>query len=594
MVNFKSIKGKSIIYTLLIALVPVILLGALGTLYFHNVIKQNVQNDYLEESRVIGSLTSNFLGRSIFAMEAQAGRSQLINALDRRDIAALDDQTEKMDAATPLYYWIFVTDTSGRVLSSSPYGSHVGEDLKDSPYITGPLQTGTTFMGPPALDANTGRLTRFVGTPIKNGNSTIGVLVGALDVDQFVNVLQSARSLVPLQSIYLVDSSGRVVFSHDKRYITSGLNFLSLPAVQKVLKGEEGVDDLANLSLQGSSIVAYSPVPGYTMGVLVTIPDSAIDRPVDNATAMIALAVLLLAALATGMAYIIGNYITNPIYRIAAAAKEYQPGMDFGKLLPYDREDELGHLARAFKDMSDRITQAREKIVGEKKRSDLYVDVMGHDINNLNQVILSSLDLAQQTGSLNDRQQGYLKGAKHAVGDSAAIIRNVKAIQVAVTELRTFRYVDLNDVIVDCIKEAQEKEERHINIRYSPQKGRVLKAVSNIERAFCNVIEEAIRNAGSSVDIDVSESKADGQIKYVTNVDDDGAGIPDYVKQTLFTRFQRDSTVPPGKGLNLYAAKVLVEMSGGTIEVRDRVPGDQSKGTRIVITLPAILAGEGL
>jgi len=140
MINFRSIRIKSIVYTLLITLVPVILLGALGTLYFHNVIIQNVQNDYLEEARTVGALTSNFLDRSTLALEGQSGRGALINAMARRDIAALDDQTEKINDATPLYYWIFVTDTSGRVLSSSQYGSLVGKDLNDRPYISEPYE----------------------------------------------------------------------------------------------------------------------------------------------------------------------------------------------------------------------------------------------------------------------------------------------------------------------------------------------------------------------------------------------------------------------------------------------------------------------
>lgn len=593
MVNFGSIKVKSIVYTLLVVLVPVILLGAFGTLYFHNVIKQNVQNDYLEEARIVGSLTSNFLGRSLFALEVQSGRSTLVNALDKRDIATLDDQTEKISDTTPLYYWVFVTDTYGRVLSSSPYGSLIGESLNDSSYISEPLRTGTTFMGSPVLDTNTGRLTRFVGTPIKNGNTTIGVLVGALDIDQFVKALQGGRSLVPLQSIYIVNRSGQVAFSHDRGDIIAGANFSSVPAVQKVINGQEGVDDHMNIAGRGSSMVAYSPVPGYTLGVLVTIPDGAIDRPVNNATAIIVLAVLLLAALSTGLAFIIGNYIANPINNIAIAAQEYRPGMDLGKYLPYDREDELGHLARAFKDMSDRITSAREKTIGEKKRSDLYVDVIGHDINNLNQVVLSNLDLAQQTGSLNDRQQGFMEGAKRAIDDGAEIIKDVKAIQTAIVESPEFRKVDLNDILMGCIKEARGPGERPMNIGYTPHRGRIVNAVPDIKRAYCNIIKDACRNARSSVDIDVGEVTTGGKISYITTVADDGAGIRDYVKETLFARFQHDSPVPPGKGLGLYTAKVLVETSGGTVEVGDRVPGDYKKGTRIVITLPAASTGEG-
>ncbi|HUL61926.1 MAG TPA: sensor histidine kinase [Methanocella sp.] len=593
MVNLRSIKAKSILYTLLIMLVPVILLGALGVLYFHGVIKQNVQNDYLEEARTVGALTSNFLDRSLLALEVQSGRSGLINALDRRDIAALDDQAEKINDATSLYYWVYVTDAAGRVLSSSPYGSLVGKDLNDSPYVAEPLRTGRSSMGPATVDGTTGRLTRFVGTPIRRDDATIGVLVGALDDDQLTGILQSARSLVPLQSIYIVNRSGLVTFSYDKRDVVNGLNLSSKPAVQKVLNGEEGIDDRADLAAQGSSMAAYAPVPGYALGVLIAIPTGAIDRPINDATVMIALAILLLAALATGLALVIGSYLTNPIHRIATAAQEYRPGMDLSHYLPYDREDELGHLARAFRDMSDRITKAREKILGEKTRSDLYVDVMGHDINNLNQVVLSNLDLAQQTGSLNDRQREFVEGAKRAVGDSAAIIADVRAIQAATAGPPELKIVDLNDVIAECIKEAEGPKRGPISIRYTPRKGMVVNAVRDIDRAVCNVIEEALRNAHTAVDIAAGEATADGKRTYVVSVADDGPGIRDDAKQTLFTRFQDDSPVPPGKDLGLYVAKVLAEAFGGSISVEDRMPGDHTKGTRVVITLPAAPSGEG-
>jgi signal transduction histidine kinase len=218
---------------------------------------------------------------------------------------------------------------------------------------------------------------------------------------------------------------------------------------------------------------------------------------------------------------------------------------------------------------------------------------MGHDINNLNQVVLSNLDLAQQTGSLNDRQRGFMEGAKRAIDDGAEIIKDVKVIQAATVESPELRKVDLNDIIMVCIKEARGPRERPMNTRYTPHKGRIVNAVPDIARAYCNIIKEAFRNARSSVDIDVGEVTTGGKISYVTTVADDGAGIPDYVKQTLFTRFQHGSPVPPGKGLGLYTAKVLVETSGGTVEVGDRVPGDSKKGTRIVITLPAASTGEG-
>jgi signal transduction histidine kinase len=589
MIKFRSIKAKSVAFTMLIMLLPVIILGTLCTLYYHDVIRQNIQNDYMEEARTIGALTANFLDRSVLELKVQSERSALINAIDRRDIAALDVQADKINDAMSHYYQIYVTDTSGRVLSGSPYGGLAGKDLNSSPYVSEPLLTGQTFMGPPTPDARTGRLTRLVGTPVRKDDTTIGVLVGALDIDQFIGILQSARSFVPLQSIYLVNKTGQVVFSHNKTDVIEGMNISSVAAVQKVARGGEGFDDHANLTEGNGWMIAYSPVPGYPLGALIAMPDSVIDRPITDATVMMALIILFLAALAVSLALAVGNYMTGPIHRISNAAQQYRPGMDISKYLPYDREDELGHLARSFKEMSERITKAREKILGEKKRSDMYVDVMGHDINNLNQIILSSLDMTQQTGSLDDRQQKFIDGAKQAVIESAAIIRDVKAVQAVTAGPVELRKADLDHVLQECIKEAPRLEKQRVSFRYSPHKGRIVNAVPDIKLAFCNVIEERARDAGASIDIgiDVSEAITDDTKTYVTTISDDGPGIPDNVKKMLFIRFQQGSAVPPGKGLGFYTAKVLVEASGGTISMEDRVPGDYTKGAKVVITLPA-------
>jgi signal transduction histidine kinase len=373
------------------------------------------------------------------------------------------------------------------------------------------------------------------------------------------------------------------------------MNLSSVAAVQMVARGEEGFDDHANLTKGDAWMVAYSPVPGYPLGTLIAMPDSVIDRPINAATVMMALAILILAALAASLALVMSNSMTGPIQRISTAAEKYMPGVDLSQYLPYDREDELGHLARAFKDMSERITNAREKVLGEKKRSDTYVDVMGHDINNLNQIILTNLDLAQQTGSLDDRQRKFLDGAKQAVSDSAAIIRDVKAVQAVTAGTVQPRKVDLDDVLQECIKETPRPENRRTSFRYTPHKGRIVNAVPEIRRAFCNVIDERARDAGVSIDIDidVSEATTSGKRTYVTTISDDGPGIPDNVKEMLFTRFQQGSTVPPGKGFGFYTAKVLVEASGGTISVGDRVPGDYTKGAKVVNTLPAAVEGEG-
>jgi signal transduction histidine kinase len=592
MIKLRSIKAKSIAYTLLVMLLPAIILGSLGTLYIHDIIKHNIENDYQEEAGSIADLTNNYLDRLVLYIESQAQRSALMNALDRNDIAALDTETEKINDATELYYWTFVTDASGRVLSSHPYGKVAANSLNESPYIAGPLKTGKTYIGSPEMNPVTGRMTIIIGTPVEKNGTIVGVLAGAINDNYYVDILGRARALEPLQDIFLVNGTGRVVFSHDKKNV--GTDLSAIPAVQMAIRGEEGVDENSNFTGAGKWIVAYAPVPNYRLGAIVALSQDTAYGPINNATLMFAGGLALLAILAALLAIVVGNYLTRPVTSIAAAIDQVAEGVDISqsglnKYLPYDRDDELGNLARNFKSMADKITAAREKIMGEKKHADMYIDVMGHDINNLNQAILTHLEIIKHYDRLDSQQERCLDGAIAATNESAAIIRNVKTVQAVTTEKPAMEKVDLDRVLQECIKEAPRPEGKKVAINYTPGKGQLVEAIPVINLAFCNVIKNAIKYSGAEVtiDIDVSKKTADGKKYFVTTIADDGNGIPEEIKETLFTRFQQGSPVPPGKGLGLYAAKVIIEQSGGSIKVENRVPENHNKGTRVIISLPA-------
>ena len=71
-------------------------------------------------------------------------------------------------------------------------------------------------------------------------------------------------------------------------------------------------------------------------------------------------------------------------------------------------------------------------------------------------------------------------------------------------------------------------------------------------------------------------------------VEDDGPGIPDDFKGTIFNRMLKGTDKAKGMGLGLYLVKSLVESYGGRVWVEDRVQGDHTKGARFVVMLPAI------
>lgn len=67
----------------------------------------------------------------------------------------------------------------------------------------------------------------------------------------------------------------------------------------------------------------------------------------------------------------------------------------------------------------------------------------------------------------------------------------------------------------------------------------------------------------------------------IVRISDNGEGIPEGVKGRLFQPFH--SSKPNGTGLGLFAAKHILEMHQGSVEVESR----EGQGTSVTVRLPA-------
>ena len=70
------------------------------------------------------------------------------------------------------------------------------------------------------------------------------------------------------------------------------------------------------------------------------------------------------------------------------------------------------------------------------------------------------------------------------------------------------------------------------------------------------------------------------------SIEDNGPGIPDEMKEKIFTKSLRGLTRRTGHGLGLYLVKRIVEDHHGRVWAEDRVPGDHTQGARFVVLLP--------
>lgn len=136
--------------------------------------------------------------------------------------------------------------------------------------------------------------------------------------------------------------------------------------------------------------------------------------------------------------------------------------------------------------------------------------------------------------------------------------------------------------VEEVIEVAVERVRKQVELRLAPDLPLIDADPAQLERAFENVIENAVKHAGERM---VQVRAAGVRDRVVVRVVDQGRGIPAAERERIFEAFERgtDAADRSGTGLGLAIAKGFVEANGGQITV-ESVPG---QGTSFVIVFPA-------
>ncbi len=252
-----------------------------------------------------------------------------------------------------------------------------------------------------------------------------------------------------------------------------------------------------------------------------------------------------------------------------------------------------------------------DKTIKEKMHSELLFDILSHDLGNYHQIIRNSLEIVtfivkrnrNDTNKLfhnNGEIFSFLTTAKKAIDKSQSLLDNLRRLE------RLYTQKDLKLVLKNlpnAINNASTTLEQTLTDN-NPQGKRIrlslnvvdgLKDTTNItiiaedlvEEIFVNLFSNSVKYTESSevkIEVLIREYFI-AEVKYwMVTVSDYGKGIPDSMKQELFSRFYSKAE---GSGLGLSIVKTLVERYKGKIWVGDRVYEDYKQGTVFGMIFPA-------
>ncbi|WP_436838875.1 HAMP domain-containing sensor histidine kinase [Nocardia salmonicida] len=267
--------------------------------------------------------------------------------------------------------------------------------------------------------------------------------------------------------------------------------------------------------------------------------------------------------------------ITRPLREMTSAARRMAHG-DYSFRVRASSQDEVGQLATAFNQMAADLAAA------DRQRRDLIANV-SHELRT--PVTALHAVLENMVDGVSEPDPATLRTAlaqTERLGLLVSELLDLSSIEAGAFTLDR-EILPLTPLLAEVIAEAEVMTAalgRGVRFTTSiePDCTTVFADRARLHQVLFNLLDNAARHGPSGGEVRVSASSVPEGT--VLEIQDDGPGIPEAERATVFDRFTRGGrTDGGGTGLGLAIARWVIDLHGGSIAVAD-------PGSRIRVVLP--------
>ncbi len=429
------------------------------------------------------------------------------------------------------------------------------------------------------------------------------------DLNRFKNIVRSEKILRRVDDVYLIDSSGNIIFSDTKN---SEDTFI-LPSEENFTSALDGipVSISNNVSEKTSVMIKLNSLIDTFLYISRDIEPKILDYldetqkavdfyySVENSQTGIKLTfaiiyiivVTLLLFLSTIFAVTFATRLTKPIVNLISASNSISKGELSVKVPVSESDEEFKILNQNFNYMIERLKRQQEKLLSAERYSawESVARKLAHEIKNPLTPIQLSIDRLREKYSKlikegNEEFNDYLETINRQIADIEKLVNEFS--NFARMPSPVFKKVNLISILERAVKFLKMNSKNEINLF---NKSRMNKMIiegdeEQLYRAFINLIknsEEAIlekKKKGTDfkgkIDIEFNHNNDYIEVKFKDN----GVGIKDY-KKAMSPYF---TTKKDGTGLGLPIVSKIINEHSGDFSVIDNV----KDGAEIIISLP--------
>jgi two-component system, sensor histidine kinase len=236
------------------------------------------------------------------------------------------------------------------------------------------------------------------------------------------------------------------------------------------------------------------------------------------------------------------------------------------------------------------MKRIQKEAIHEKNRASFYLDLMSHDIGNLHQGMATWAQIAQDDSFKPKTREEAMKKIGRLQSRSTRLLKSI----LLLSRLKGMDLHLIQTNLIEMIKETSDDiknmfPEKEITIDLeSCCDPCIIDSEPLMKEVFFNLFHNGVKFQDDEPYLKII-LKQEGDIIRIM-ISDHGPGIHDKHKEELFQKYlSKQSGKRTGLGLSLVME--LVERYEGTIEVKDRIKGDHTRGTMFMIRLPKNIVG---
>jgi signal transduction histidine kinase/CheY-like chemotaxis protein len=241
--------------------------------------------------------------------------------------------------------------------------------------------------------------------------------------------------------------------------------------------------------------------------------------------------------------------------------------------------------------LREELRDAAARLSEADHRKDEFLATLAHELRNPLAPIRTGLDILRLSDDdpearrrIREMMARQTENIVHLVDD----LLDVARITRGKMQLKRSR-VDIASVVqsaMEATKSLMAEAGHELSVKLPESPVYLDGDATRLSQILSNLLDNAGKYTKSSGQIALTVEASDDEV--VISVTDNGQGIPDSLRKTIFEMFaqahrSQEDNVSSGLGIGLTLVKSLVQMHGGTIEVNSE---GITKGSEFIVRLP--------